>query len=233
MAADIAVLVTARDEAGRLGATLAALGSAFPTARILVADDGSRDGSPELARAAGAEVVRSPRRIGKGAAATLGARALLEGEPRARTVVLCDGDLGATAGALVALVAAVDRGEGDVAVAAFARRMGGGFGLTLGTARRVVERLTGLRLDAPLSGQRALRADALEAVLPFAEGFGMETAMAIDAHRAGFRLVEVELPLEHRPTGRTPAGFAHRARQLRDVVRVFAHRRSGGPQRRR
>ena len=57
-------------------------------------------------------------------------------------------------------------------------------------------------------------------MLPFAPGFGMETAMTIDALRAGLRLVEVELPLEHRATGRTPAGFLHRARQLRDVMRA-------------
>jgi hypothetical protein len=53
----------------------------------------------------------------------------------------------------------------------------------------------------------------------------METAMTIDAHRAGFRLVEVELPLEHRATGRTPAGFLHRLRQLISFARVYVSRR--------
>jgi hypothetical protein len=63
------------------------------------------------------------------------------------------------------------------------------------------------------------------AVLPFAPGFGMETAMTIDAHRAGFRLVEVELALEHRATGRTAAGFLHRFRQLLSFARVYVSRR--------
>jgi hypothetical protein len=49
--------------------------------------------------------------------------------------------------------------------------------------------------------------------------------MTVDAHRAGFRLVEVELDLEHRATGRTAAGFLHRARQLADFTRVYASRR--------
>jgi hypothetical protein len=62
-------------------------------------------------------------------------------------------------------------------------------------------------------------------VLPFAPGFGMETAMSIDAVRAGFRLVEVELPLEHRATGRTLAGFVHRFRQLLSFARVYVSRR--------
>ncbi len=69
------------------------------------------------------------------------------------------------------------------------------------------------------------RRDVVAAVLPFARGFGMETAMTIDALRAGFRLVEVELEPEHRATGRTAAGFLHRFRQLVDIVRVYAARR--------
>ena len=70
-----------------------------------------------------------------------------------------------------------------------------------------------------------MRPEVLRAVLPFAPGFGMETGMTIDAHRAGYRIVEIELDLEHRGTGRTAAGFAHRARQLADFARVYASRR--------
>ena len=44
--------------------------------------------------------------------------------------------------------------------------------------------------------------------------------MTIDAVRAGYRVGEIEVPLEHRVTGRTPAGFLHRARQLRDIRRA-------------
>jgi glucosyl-3-phosphoglycerate synthase len=62
-------------------------------------------------------------------------------------------------------------------------------------------------------------------VLPFARGFGMETAMDIDALRAGLTVEEVELELEHRATGRTAAGFLHRARQLADIARVYVSRR--------
>ena len=47
--------------------------------------------------------------------------------------------------------------------------------------------------------------------------------MTIDAVRAGYRVAELELDLEHRATGRTLAGFVHRGRQLRD----FAARRGG------
>jgi Glycosyl transferase family 2 len=219
--AELGLVVTARNEAPRLPATLAALGRAFPGARTVVADDASTDATPRLARAAGAEVVSTARRLGKGGAATLGAHTLLSGPDAPRVVVLCDGDLGTSAAALTALPAAIERGDGDLAVAAFARREGGGVGLALAAARQAVARGTsGLRPRAPLSGQRAVRAADLRALLPFAPGFGMEVGLTIDAHRAGLRLVEIELPLDHRAAGRTPAGFAHRARQLVDVLRA-------------
>ncbi|HEX6230062.1 MAG TPA: hypothetical protein VFZ41_11445, partial [Solirubrobacterales bacterium] len=65
----------------------------------------------------------------------------------------------------------------------------------------------------------------LRAVLPFARGYGMELGMTIDATRAGYRLREYELDLSHRATGRSLSGFAHRARQLADLVRAYWARR--------
>jgi glycosyltransferase involved in cell wall biosynthesis len=227
MASDIFVIVTARNEAHSIGTTLAALALALPGAPVWVADDGSTDATPEIAREGGARVVRSERAIGKGGAATRAARdalggALLHvgGESGEPILVLCDGDLSESAQELGALAEAVRRGEADVAVAAFTRRVGGGVGLAIGFARWAIRRRCGLRTRAPISGQRALRARALEDVLPFAQGFGMEVGMTIDAVRAGHRVAEIELDLAHRAPGRTPAGFAHRARQLVDCVRV-------------
>ena len=112
-----------------------------------------------------------------------------------------------------------------MAVAAFATRVGGGVGLAVAFARWAIRRRCGLRLRAPISGQRALRAACSRDVLPFAPGFGMEIGMTIDAARAGHRVVEIELDLSHRATGRTLAGFAHRGRQLVDFVRVYLARR--------
>src|SRR3954451_12924988 len=77
MGADLAVIVTARNEADRLGATLRALREAFPGAELWVADDGSEDATAVLAAQAGARVVSAPKRLGKGGAATLAAEALL------------------------------------------------------------------------------------------------------------------------------------------------------------
>ncbi|HEV7163160.1 MAG TPA: glycosyltransferase, partial [Solirubrobacteraceae bacterium] len=108
MPSNIFVIITAYNEAPRIGATLAALAAAFPGAPVWVADDGSTDATALLAREAGARVVRSERVIGKGAAATRAARealvaaaqAVKDGDDAQAIFILCDGDLGESAGKL-------------------------------------------------------------------------------------------------------------------------------------
>jgi glycosyltransferase involved in cell wall biosynthesis len=221
----LTVIIAARNEADRVGETVTALRGAFPAAAIWVADDASTDGTAEVAMAAGAQVVRRGRPHGKGANVTAAAEAALSAEQAPWLVLLCDGDLGASAALLAPLVEAVERGECDLAVAAFSRRVGGGFGLALAFASWAIRRLCGAEPEAPISGQRALRLEALRAALPFAAGFGMEIGMTVDAVRAGYRLGEYELDLEHRASGRSLSGFLHRGAQLRDFARAYMSRR--------
>ena len=201
----LTILVAARDEEARIGATVGTLRDSFPEAEIVVADDGSRDNTAARAEAAGARVIRLARR-GKGQALSLGEREALPG-----TLLLCDADLH---GDLRPLLAS----NGDLAVASFARRHGGGFGLVKGVARRLVRALGGVDLQEPLSGQRRLTPAARAACFPVAAGFGVETRMTIDAARAGLSVEVVELDLEHRSSGRDVRGFVHRGRQLVDLV---------------
>jgi glycosyltransferase involved in cell wall biosynthesis len=213
-------IIAAHNEADRIGDTLDALTSALPGARLIVADDASADGTAEVAMRHRASVVGRRRPHGKGANVTAAAEAALGKVGGGATVLLCDADLGGSAMELVPLVEAVERDRCDLAVAAFAHREGGGFGIALGYARRRIEELCGFQASAPISGQRAMRASTLRELLPFADHFGMELGMTVDAVRAGYRVEEIELPLEHRATGRTPTGFLHRARQLRDLRRA-------------
>jgi glycosyltransferase involved in cell wall biosynthesis len=215
------VIVAARNEADRVGETITALRGVFPGAAIWVADDASADGTAEVAMAAGARVVSRGRPHGKGANVTAAAEAALSEESAPDLILLCDGDLGSSAARLVPLLAAVKAGECDLAVAAFGRRVGGGFGLAVGFARWAIRRLCGFEAEAPISGQRAMRTEVLRATLPFARGYGMEIGMTVDAVRADYRVGEHELNLTHRATGRTLGGFVHRGRQLLDFGRVY------------
>ncbi|MBK5233658.1 MAG: glycosyltransferase [Thermoleophilia bacterium] len=221
----LAVLIAARNEADSIAASIESLKETFPGAALWVADDASDDGTNDLALAAGARVIRRSKAHGKGGNMTACAEAMLSAPDLPETVLLCDADLAVSAGQLERLVHAVDDGECDLAVAAFARRLGGGFGIALGFSRWVIEKRCGFVADAPISGQRAMKLDVLRAVLPFAPAFGMETGMTIDAVRAGFRIGEYELQLAHRATGKTLGGFIHRFRQLVDFARVYVARR--------
>ncbi|HSC51034.1 MAG TPA: glycosyltransferase [Gaiellaceae bacterium] len=205
MAEPLVVLVAARDEEARIGRSVEALRAAFPAARVVVADDGSRDATAGEAGRAGATVVRLPR-LGKGQALTLAER-----EAPAGRLLLCDADLD---GDLAPLL----ENDADLVIAAFARREGGGLGIAKRTARALVSTLGGLDTREPLSGQRALSPAARAACFPLAPGFGCEVRMTIDAARAGLRVEERELDLRHRATGRDARGFLHRGRQLLDAL---------------
>jgi len=214
----IAVVVPAKDEAARIAATVAA---ARAVGDVVVVDDGSRDDTSGVARAAGATVVRHARNRGKAAAMTTGAAAV----PEADLLVFLDADLRETAAEAVHLVAAV-RGGADCAIATLPRVAGaGGHGFVVRLAAGGIERTTGWRPDQPLSGQRALTRAAFEACLPLAPGFGVETAMTIDLLRQGFRVVEVPVAMAHRVTGTGWRDQVHRARQYLHVRSALRGRR--------
>jgi hypothetical protein len=202
----LTILVAARDEEERIAATVEALRGQFPEAEVIVADDGSRDATAARAEEAGATVLRLPRR-GKGQALSAAERAAPPG-----SLLLLDADVRGDVRALRA-----DSAQG-LRVARFARQEGGGFGLAKRIARELIRLRAGVETTEPLSGQRALDARARAAVFPLAPGFGAETRMTIDAARAGLPVEEVELDLEHRATGRDLRGFAHRGRQLVDLL---------------
>lgn len=221
----VVALVAARDEGDRIGQTVTALRALEPVAEVVVVDDGSRDETAPRSLAAGATVLRLDRARGKGRALE-GALARLR-DRAADVWLLADGDLAETATSLDAVLAPVLAGQADLAIATFAPPQAGGFGIVKKAARHAIRLGSGLDVREPLSGQRALTAEALEAVRPLARGFGVETAMTIDAVRAGLRVLEVPAELGHRPTFRDVRGFAHRGRQGWDILRAAIPRMLG------
>jgi hypothetical protein len=103
-------------------------------------------------------------------------------------------------------------------------RGSGGFGFVARLARWGVQRLTGRRLTAPLSGQRALTRALWERLGRMARGYGAEVGLDVDALRAGFRLLEVPTTMSHKAGGRNLAGFRHRGRQMVAIVGTLLER---------
>ena len=86
---DVAVVVPAYNEEHRVGVVVTGLREHFGT--VVVVDDGSADRTAEVARAAGAQVVRHPSNLGQGAALQTGFAFALA-EARMRYVLTFDSD---------------------------------------------------------------------------------------------------------------------------------------------
>lgn len=221
----LVVVIPAKDEERRIAATVRAALHIDQVDLVVVVDDGSTDRTGDAASAAGATVVRHERNRGKAAAMQTGAETA-----RARNQVglllFLDADLEATAAAAAPLVAPVRSGAADMTVAILPTQSapGGGHGLVVRLARDGIARATGWRASQPLSGQRCLTVDALQAAQPLAPGFGVEVGLTIDLLRGGFRVVEVPCDLHHRVTGTDLRAQLHRGRQFRDVALALVRR---------
>jgi glycosyltransferase involved in cell wall biosynthesis len=216
----VLAVVAAHNEEATVGLTVKELLAIEAVREVLVAVDGSTDRTAEEAMAAGARVFRAARRRGKGEAL----ESILDLAPRADVYLFVDGDVGETASEAVRLLDPVLLGGADLTVGVLPPLAGGGFGLVRKVAAALVRTLTGFSPLAPLSGQRAATAEALRACRPLAGGFGVETAMTIDAARLGLRIVEVDVQMRHRPTGRGISGFLHRGGQGMDILRAVVPR---------
>lgn len=220
----VSVIIPAYNEAERIVDTLQALQAALDgvESEILVVDDGSRDRTGALAEACGARVLKMGRNRGKGAALVRGFS-----ESRGDLLLMLDADLAASAAEAPKLLTPIREGRADMTVATFPKVEGhrGGFGLVMRLARWGLKRAGAPPMRAPLSGQRAMTRAAWEKIARLDPGFGIEMGLNLDAARARLRLVEVETAMSHRLTGRSLAGFRHRARQFRDVAGAIFRRR--------
>lgn len=210
----VIALIPAYQEAERIVATVTAACLLPGVTRVLVIDDGSTDGTAELAEGAGAEVLRMSQNGGKGAAMRAGLAACPGADDD--IFLLLDADLGETAVQADRLLSPVLNGEADLTIARFPRAGKAGFGLVKGLARTGTWLFTRRWLQAPISGQRACRRWVLEAA-PIADGYGAEVAMNIAAGDAGARIVEVPVEMTHAATGRNLAGFRHRGKQFAHI----------------
>ena len=234
MGEKVSAIIPAYNEADLIGETVRAVKSVPVVYQTIVVDDASTDGTADAARSAGADLVLVlETNHGKGGALNAGWI-----HAKGSVLLLLDADLGGSAIEAEKLVEPVLADTADMTIGILGGESSGssfsisssqgarsgGFGLVMRTARFGIRLLTGKSVTAPLSGQRAVRREVIERVGGFASKFGVEVALTVDALRMGCRLVEVPVGMVHRPSRRDVRGFAHRGRQLLDVVRVLLSR---------
>ncbi|MFC8501660.1 glycosyltransferase [Pedococcus sp. NPDC057267] len=235
--AGVAAVIPAKDEADRVAATVRAVRALPGVDLVVVVDDGSSDATAEVAREAGAEVVRHARNRGKAAAMTTGAgwvarheavEGRVGGSDERRPLLFVDADLEDSAANLGVLVTPVLEGAVDMTIATLPpqRTPGGGRGFVVRLARGGIEELTGFVAAQPLSGMRCLTRAAFDAASPLARGWGVEVGLTVDVLLAGMQVREVPCELHHRVTGTDLRSQLHRAAQYRDVGLALARRRA-------
>lgn len=206
-------VIPARDAAATVGAVVRGLRQSLPSASVLVVDDGSVDATGEVAREAGAIVVRHEVNQGKGAALQTGFdEALRRG---AEAVLALDADGQHDPAVAPRLVAELEKAdlvvgsrEGDRTGMPWLRRA------TNDVTTWFVSRLAGQRVPDSQSGYRAIRASVLRAVRPESRRFDYESEFLIGAARAGFRIGEAPVPTLYN----APGSHIH---PVRDTIRFI------------
>jgi glycosyltransferase involved in cell wall biosynthesis len=210
-AASVAVVIPTFNEAQSIAAVVAELPRDI-VGRIIVADGGSSDGTPERARGAGAEVIAVGR--GYGRACLTGAQAA----DGADIIVFMDGDGADDPAAIAALVAPLVAGDADFVIASRARgaREPGsmaGHQIAAGLiAGRLTTLLYGVRYT-DMCAFRAIRRDTLLALGMREMTYGWNLEMQMRVARAGLRVLE--LPVAYR---RRLGGESKVAGSLRGTV---------------
>src|ERR1700747_3328275 len=192
----VSVIIPTHNEAQAIGRVLADLPFNLVT-EVIVVDSNSTDGTPDLARKMGAQVIQEPRR-GYGRACLTG----LANAQNPDVVVFLDGDYSDRPSELPIVLAPIIEGRADITLGS---RFGGksnsgalpwhqSFGNRL--APRLIRLLYGLEIT-DLGPFRAGRADVLRALALEEITYGWAVEMILKGALARFRVVEV--PVSYYP----------------------------------
>ena len=226
----ILVVVPAYNEAPTIPGVVAGIRSRC-TGDIAVVDDGSTDETAEVARSAGAMVLRHPCNLGIGAAVQTGFIYALDHNYDA--VIRLDGDGQHDPVNIPELLDPLVAGEADVVVGSrfLARR---GYQSTF--VRRVgililsvVSALVGARVTDPTSGYWAVNRRALELLAQHQPDDYPETEALVLAARAGCRIQEVPAIMLARVAGRSSISAVHAGFYMLKVIVAVLLKRAQRP----
>ncbi len=217
-AARVVVVIPACEEEASIAAIVA--GCRPHAASVIVVDDGSRDATAARAKEAGARVIVHRARRGKGAALMSGfARASAEG---ATLVATLDGDGQHRPCDLPRLLDVARRAPHRIVIGS--RRASR---LPAPASRRIANRVADFWISWAAShpiadsqcGFRVYPADLLRALAAGASlprGFAFESALLIEAARAGYRTIAVDVPALYGGAGQRASHF----RPVADVTKI-------------
>ena len=230
----MSVIIPTHNEAQAIGRVLADLPAGLVT-EVIVVDSNSTDGTPDLARKMGAQVIQEPRR-GYGRACLTG----LRNAQNPDVVVFLDGDYSDRPSELPTLLAPIIEGRADITLGS---RLGGksnpgalpwhqSFGNHL--AAGLIRLVYGVKIT-DLGPFRAGRAQALRALALEEATYGWAVEMIVKGAISGFRIVEV--PVSYHPRigkskisgtvrGTVGAGWFILSRI---VLYAFRRRKAGAP----
>lgn len=208
----ISVVLPAKNEADGLKMTLPSLRLLYPDAEVIVVDDGSTDGTPEVAAEHGVRVLSSPYSMGNGAAIKRGARAA-SGD----VIVFMDADGQHDPAHIAQLLDKLNEGF-DMAVGA--RDGEGQANFHRGAANTFYNKLasvmTGHIVKDLTSGFRAVRTERfMEFLHLLPNGFSYPTTSTMAFFRSAYPVAYVPIPVAKR------VGTVSHIRPLRDGIRFL------------
>lgn len=208
---DISIIIPAFNESENIGSVIKTIKSMYPTYELIVIDDGSEDGTAQIAAKSGAQVYRHPYNIGNGAAIKTGIR-----KASGEILVFMDGDGQHDPKDIQQLVEKL--GTYDLAVGA--RPKGGQASLLRAMGNRFYNRMASyvakFAIEDLTSGFRAVRADvAREFIFLLPNTYSYPTTLTLGVLRTGRSLSYVPINIRKRQGGQS------NIRIITDGIRFF------------
>jgi glycosyltransferase involved in cell wall biosynthesis len=207
----LSIVIPAKNEDAVIGEVVAAARERYPDAELIVVDDGSEDNTADVAKEAGAKVVRNPESLGNGAAIKAGARAAT-----GDIIAFMDGDGQHDAGEFEALLDKLDEGfEMVIGARSSGSHANVGRLWANGIYNVIASWLTGRRILDLTSGFRVVRASLFKRFLYLLpNGFSYPTTITMAFLRAGYPIRFEPIPVAQR------VGKSH-IRPIRDGIRFM------------